>query len=343
LYKRRRTRIKFIAVFFVVVAAAILAALMVFIFGTKKTFLGDSFSSQNDNFFYKVRLRAYGNNVKEINLLSDDIHESGKDSYVLKNMLSTFTLTNGETLTISADVTKAVGEGKMQCEFTENVKLSTKSGLMAETAKMFLDIDEKTARGDMAIVITIKDTKLSGGKYLCDMNNNVLTLSHNAEGTNKIGKINADELIIYFDDANKKNIRRMNATGNAIYSADIYTIKAKKLLYGNDMIEAQNDIVLLFQKDGNSYKVQAAFMRAHISQGTIAYVEASGSLLIKTKDATIHANKGTFKGDKIKVAGDVVVSGESGRLFGNAATLNIQTGDVSISQSSGIVNDGTHK
>ncbi|MDR0580878.1 MAG: LPS export ABC transporter periplasmic protein LptC [Holosporaceae bacterium] len=343
MYKRRRTRIKLIAVFFAVVSVAILAALMIFIFGTKKTSSRDSFSNEKSNFFSKVRLKAYGNNIKEVSLLSDDIHEKEKDNYILKNMLSTFTFASGEVLTVSADTTKTVGKDKMRWEFTENVKLSTKSGLTAETAKMFLDIDKKTARGDTAIVITTDSTKLLGEKYLCDMNNNVLTLNHNVEGVHKTGKINADELIIYFDDVNKKNMRRMNAAGNAVYSSDAYTIKAKKLLYENDMIDAQDDVVLFFQKDGNDYEVQAAFMRAYISQGTITYVEANGSLRIKTKDATIHARKGIFKGDKIKVMEDVVVSGKPGSLFGNAATLNIQTGDVSISQSNGIVDDGAHK
>jgi lipopolysaccharide export system protein LptA len=314
-------------------------ALMIFVFGTKKTFSGDFFLTKGNNFFSKVRFIAYGNNVKGVSLLSDDIHESGKDNYIFNHMLSTFTLANGEILTVSADITKAIGKDKMQCEFTGNVKLSMKSGLAAKTAKMFLDFDKKTAHGDTEIVITGDGAKLSAEKYLCDMSNNILTLNCNAEGIHKTGKINADELIIYFDDANKKNMRRMNATGNAVYSSGVYTVKAKKLRYENDMIEARDDVMLLFSKDGNNYEVQAAFMRAHISQGTIAYVEANGSLRIKTKDATIHAREGTFKGDKIKVMGNVVVSGKPGRLFGNVGTLNIQTGDVSIRQSSGIIND----
>ena len=341
---RRRIKVKIISIVFAIVAIVIFVILVIFIANARKTSFGNFFPNKNNNSFSGVQFRSYTSDKREINLQSEDICESEKDNYIFKNMISTFTLANGELLTVSAAITKAVGKDKTMCEFIKNVKLSTEFGLLVETDRMFIDFNRKIATGDAEIKITQDDTQLSAKKYSFDMNSNVLTLIGDAKGFSKNNRINADKLILVFDNMHEKNMKHVSAIGNSIYVTETYTLKAKKdIIYTDDRIKARENVVLLYKKDGSDYEIQADSMLAHLINGLLDDIKANGSLTIKTKDATIYAHNGTFKGDKIKVSGNVVVSGKYGNIFGDAAILNVKTGDIFVDKSSGVVDDGIRK
>jgi lipopolysaccharide export system protein LptA len=315
--------------------------LLPFIVENKKEIYGDTSLSQRNNYFSEVKIKTHDKRGKEINLKSDDIYETKKDNYTLKNIVSTFTLSNGEVGTISADVSNAIRGEKTECEFIGNVILSTESGLLIKTEELLVDFNKKTASGNAAVAISRDNVTVSAKKYFFSMEENVLTLADDAKGFFKSDKVSSNKMIIRFDAA--KNIQSVNAIGNAVYISKNYQLKAKSgILYYPDKALAQEDVVLLYRKDGNDYNVRSDAMRARIVDGKLNNIEANGSLIIKTKDVTIRANKGILENDLIRVFGNVAISNEHGNVFGSAATLDTKTGDVSLDKSSGIVNDGIH-
>jgi lipopolysaccharide assembly outer membrane protein LptD (OstA) len=250
-------------------------------------------------------------------------------------------MSSGETLKISSDVTNAIRKDKTQCEFIGNVKLSTKSGLLMKTAKLFADFDQKIAHGNTEIVISQDDTMVSAKKYFFDMNKNILILKDHANGYLKSNKINADRLVIRFDNMHEKNVQNMDAFGNITYTTKDYVLRVQKsILYSSNKIYARGNVILLHRKNGNLYDVRSDSMEAQINNGTLDNIKANHSLTIKTNNAMIRADKGILKGDKIKVIGNVEVSGKQRNILGSSGILDIKTGDIFISNSSGIVDDG---
>ncbi|MDR2723850.1 MAG: LPS export ABC transporter periplasmic protein LptC [Holosporaceae bacterium] len=343
MYKRRRTRIKLISILFAGGAVALLVVLAIFLLDTKKMSPGEFFLSRKGNSFSKVQFKTYDHNKKEISLQADDVCENEKNNYTLKNMLSTFALPNGKILIVTANSTKVHRKDKTLCELIGNVKLSMESGLRLETDKMFIDFTKKIANGDTEIIISQDDTKLFAEKYIYDSESNILTLKGKARGLFGINKISSDELIIHLDNTCGENIKSILATGDVVYSGEIYTLKAKKIRYSNDKIEAWSDVVLFFKKNGSDCETRADFMQASIKRGKIDSIKANGSLIIKTKNVTIRAQEGIFNGEKIKVIGNVIISEKQGNIFGNNATLNLKTDDISIDKASGIIVNGIHK
>jgi lipopolysaccharide export system protein LptA len=47
-----------------------------------------------------------------------------------------------------------------------------------------------------------------------------------------------------------------------------------------------------------------------------------------------------LKGNKVTVHGNVAISNVGGDVFGDVAVLDVDTGDVSVSKSSGVISDG---
>jgi LPS export ABC transporter protein LptC len=333
-----------LSVLFALVAVGIFIGSIILLTDTKKEASEGSFFRQKKNSFSNVRFKTYDRAGREISVKSDSVSENRKDHYTLEKLVSTFALSDGELLTVSADVTDAVRNDKAVCEFTGNVKLSTKSGLLLQTEKLFADCDKKIAKGDTAVVISREDMRVSADKYFFDMDANSFTLTGSAEGSFKTGKISSDKLIIRFSDINKKDVKSMDALGNAIYVTTNYTLKAEKsILYTADEVKAQQNANLFYRQNSKSYYVRANFMRAQIHKGAPETITANGSLIIKTKDATIRADKGILTENEIKVFENVVISGEQGNIFGNAAVLNTKTGAVTINKLSGILKDERHK
>jgi hypothetical protein len=310
--RRRGLKVKIIAVFFAVVGAALFAILVRLVLDAKKAAFDGEFSVR-ENAFSEAKVKAYDKDGKEISVKSESVCEDKKDGYVLKNSTSSFALANGELLTISAKVAKAVARDQTQCEFIGAVKLTTESGLLMETEKLFADFNKKSASGDVEVAIYKGDAKLCSRRYFFDMNERVLTLTGDAKGFLKLNKIAADKLIVRFDDAEGKNIKN---------------------------VDAEQNVVLFYKKEEKDYEIRSNFMRAFVNNGALDGAKANGSLTIKTKDAIIKAREGVLKGDKIDVFGDVAISGEQGNIFGNAATLDLKSGDIFIDQSSGVLDDG---
>ncbi|MDR2107645.1 MAG: LPS export ABC transporter periplasmic protein LptC, partial [Holosporaceae bacterium] len=246
----------------------------------------------------------------------------------------------GEILTISSDVANAVGGDKKECEFIGKVKLSTKSGLFTETEKMFVDLKKEIAFGDTEIAIFADDTQMFSRKYFFDIKERILTLSDDARGVFKFGKINADRLVIHFDDARKEKIKSAEAVGNSVCITRDYILRAREIKYFADKAQARGGVVLLYASKGNSCDIRSDDMDAEVKSGIPDNIRANGSLTVKTKNATIRGDKGVRNGDCMKVFGNVVISGERGNVLGNEAVLNMKTGDIVVKQSGGIVDDG---
>jgi LPS export ABC transporter protein LptC len=342
--RKRRVKIKFISILFVLLAAGIFVALVTVILDTKNAILGGNFLKLNGSSVSKIKLKTH-HNGKEITMESENVfYGNQKDVYTLKNMVSSFALPNGELLTVSADTVKAVRKDKTECEFMGNVKLSTKSGLLIETTRLLADFNKKIATGTDEVVISQDDSKISAKEYFFDMEKNTVTLINNAKGLFKANKINSDKLVICFDDMYKKSIRSMEAFGNITYVTDAYTLKAQKsILYSANKVEAYENVILLYKKDGDNYDIRSNSMCAKINNGKLDDIEALGSLIIKTKNATIRADRGILSGDKINVFSNVIISGKHGNIFGDAATLDLVTRDILINKSSGVVNNEMHR
>jgi hypothetical protein len=136
----------------------------------------------------------------------------------------------------------------------------------------------------------------------------------------------------------------MDALGNAVYVTPHYTLKAEhSISYTEKEVKAWGNTHLFYQKNLDSYDVQADFMQVQICNGALGTVKANGSLIIKTKDATIHGDRGIFIGNKAQVFGNVTISSERGNVFGNAATIDMKTSDALVDQLSGIVTDEKRK
>ncbi|MDR0678287.1 MAG: LPS export ABC transporter periplasmic protein LptC [Holosporaceae bacterium] len=342
--RNRRVRIKLISIFFAAIAVGIFTTIVVFVIKTKKTILPENSIDTKENLFSRVRFKTYNRQGKEINIKSDSVHENKKDNYLFRNMVSNFALSNGERLKISSNVIYATREYKRQCEFLGNVRLSTDSGFIMKTEQLFVDFDKKIARGNTSVEITQDNTRVSAKKCFFDMNKNTLTLIGNVNGFIKLDKINSDTLVIHFDNIYGKNIQNIDALGNATYTTKDYLLKARKsITYSPNEIRAQENVILVYKKSGNRYDVRSNSMRAQINNGLLDHVEANNSLTIKTNNAIIRADRGILKDDKIKVSGNVAISGKQGNVLGRSATLDMKTGDVFILESSGVVDDGTHK
>jgi LPS export ABC transporter protein LptC len=333
-----------LSVVFAIAAAGTFAAAVIFLIDPQKEASGGVSFRKNKNSFSDVSFKTYDRAGKEINIKCDSVSENQKDQYIFENLVSTFELSGGELLTVSANTTKAVRKDKTECEFLGNVKLSTKSGLLMKTEKLFVDCNKKIAGGDSDVVISQENVNLSAKKYFFDMDANVFTLDHDAKGSMKSGKISADRLIIRFDDVHQKSVKSMDAFGNATYIAQDFDLRAQQsILYTKDEVKAHKNVRLICRQNSNAYDVRADSMQARIRNGVPGEVKANGSLIIKTKDVIIRADKGVFFGDDVKVFDNVVIFGEHGNIFGNTATMNMKTGDISVDKLSGIVKDANDK
>jgi LPS export ABC transporter protein LptC len=324
-------------------AGGIFAALLFFIAGVKKTTSRESSPEQERNFFSGVKLKTRDSRGKEISLKSDKVVRDRKDGYLLQNVDSTFELPNGEVLTVRADSAHASAGSREECEFSGNVRLSTKSGLVTETEKLFVDLKREIALGDADVVIRSDGIRMTSRRYFFDIKKQLLTLTENAQGSFKFGKVNAEKLVVRLSGGERRVVENAEAVGNVVCISENYELKAKKILYFADRTEAQGEVILFYRTKENSYNIRSDSMNAELKSGTLDNVRADGSLIIRTKNATIRADRGIRRGDLMRVFGNVAVSGAYGDVFGDEATLDMKNGSISMKKSGGIVDDGIRR
>jgi lipopolysaccharide export system protein LptA len=331
-----------LSIFFIVVALCIVVALGIFIISAQKLISGiDVNFKGKDNIFSEVTFKTKDDKGRDLNLFSDKVSEIKKDNFIFENMTLTFILSNGENGIISADITKAIRSDQTLCEFTGNVRLKTDAGLLIESEKSLVDFSQKIAMGDTGIMISRKDVKASSQKYFFDTNKNILTLIGNVKCFLRSDKITSDKMIVCFAEEYGKSVQSMEAIGNASYVSANYHLQARKnIIHSGNNIEAHNHVILLYKRNSNDYDVKSDHMQALLDEhGVIENIVATGSLIIKTKDATIRGNRGVFKGNIVTVRDNVMVFSNQGNIFGDVAVLNISSGDISVNNSSGVIDD----
>ncbi len=311
----RKFKVRFFAILFLCVAAAIAVALLVPALSVKSAFFDNKEVQKERNTFSDVKFKSQDKNGREIDVLADSVQDQGSDNFKLNKVESKFTLSENDTATIVADATHVFRENKNQCELLGNVKLTTDSGLTLVTEQSFVDFDKSFITGNCDVTITYSTTKLFGDSYSFDANTRTLILIGNANGVMNSDTVTANKLTVVFTvNDNKTSVKEMTAVGNVHL---LYTANLKKYKISSQHLTA------LFDADGS-----------------IRDVKADSFLTVKTETAIIRANSGTFKDGIVNAYGDVAVISDNGDVFGDKATLNTETGEVSISKSSGIVGDG---
>lgn len=292
------------------------------------------------NTFSNFSYKTYDAKGKEIVVTSDKVSEEKKDNYTFENFKSSFVLSSGECGEVSAKIAKAINGDKTVCDFIGNVKLTTDSGLLMKSEKAFANFNTKIITGSTPVSITKNGFNLSGDNYHFDINKHILILTGTAKGNSEKQKrkISSEKMTIQFSD---KDIKSLEANGKSSFISPDYELYAKKsITYKVGQLHAESNVNLLYKKDASTFNIKSDKMNAILDEkSSIVEAFAYGNLIIKTKDAIVRSNKGSFKNDKIVAIGNVRISSEHGDVFGEIAELNVSTGAISVKKSSGIIND----
>ncbi|GHU11244.1 hypothetical protein FACS189449_02300 [Alphaproteobacteria bacterium] len=154
-----------------------------------------------------------------------------------------------------------------------------------------------------------------------------------------------DKMVIVLESDNlsdAKSIKSVDAIGHARCTSTDYILTAQKnIMYTSQSIIADSNVTLIYKKDEKTFDIRSGHMVATLDgNGRIKEVNATNSLTIKTADATIHSNRGVLRDNKVTAFGNVVISRPDGDVFGETAVFDVNTGNISIDKSSGIVTDG---
>ena len=345
LFRLRRSKIKTIAVAFGLSGFLIIGYVIVSILSSKQfptTRISGVDLQRNAflKFFYKTN-DASG---KEVVITAEKVIEETKDNFIFEKVTSNFMLPNEETGTITSNFGKVIRGDRSVGEFRDNVVMTTKSGMLLRTDIAVFDSGKSVISGESRINITKEETKLSADKYSFNTEKNVLTLTQNAKAYNKNQNVVADELIIALDNENDDSIKQLIATGNASLISVDYDLSAKdSLLYEQNKIRATKNAELIYKKDNKNLNVKSDQMDAFLSKKSdIEEIFADGNVQIKTKDSVVKADHAVYKSsNKVIASGNVVISKEQGDIFGEEAELDLNTENVVVKKSSGIV--GTDK
>ena len=341
LFRLRRSKIKTIAVAFGLSGFLIIGYVIVSILSSKQfptTRISGVGLQRNAflKFFYKTN-DASG---KEVVITAEKVIEETKDNFIFEKVTSNFMLPNEETGTITSNFGKVIRGARSICEFRDNVVMTTKSGMLLRTDIAVFDSGKSVISGESRINITKEETKLSADKYSFNTEKNVLTLTQNAKAYNKNQNVVADELIIALDNENDDSIKQLIATGNASLISVDYDLSAKdSLLYEQNKIRATKNAELIYKKDNKNLNVKSDQMDAFLSKKSdIEEIFADGNVQIKTKDSVVKADHAVYKSsNKVIASGNVVISKEQGDIFGEEAELDLNTENVVVKKSSGIV------
>lgn len=195
---------------------------------------------------------------------------------------------------------------------------------------------------------------MQAGEYDLDMKKNSLLLRKNVKGNLAQGNsVAADDLKIIFSRKNtkkfkhqsevdSKNLQQAVAEAKLSWHAKIkfedLDLAAHEISYSPKEIVANENLSLNYVRNGRKFFIQSQKIVAKLNEtGNIDTINAIGSLKIKGNDFVVRANSGFFEKQKIYLSGNVVIANEYGEIFGNQAELDLETGDVSIKASSGVV------
>lgn len=346
LFQLRRSKIKVIAAAFGLVGACIAVYVLVSIIGGEKlvnVIVSDSGLQKNAflKFFYKTS-DASG---KEVVILAEKVIEETKDNFVFERVTSNFMLPNEETGTITSNRGKIIHGERSVCEFIDNVVMTTNNGLLLRTERAIFDSNKKIISGNSRVNIAKDKVKMSAENYSFDTENNVLTLTGNAKANSDDRDVSANEIIIAFDNSRDDSVKSLTANGKATLLSNNYDLSAENLLkYDTNKIEAEKNADLLYKKDGKNFRITSARMSAFLNdKSEIAEIIADGNVRIKTRDSVVKADHGVYKGDKVTVSGNVIISKERGDVFGEVAELDMKTENISVKKSSGVVSENKGK
>lgn len=223
-------------------------------------------------------------------------------------------------------------------EIDRNAHILSKNGeLFSAKLQATLANENKLKKADASGNVKYKTPQysLTANTMHYDINNVI------AKGNVKVlymqGRLSSDKLTA----THKKNVLdTIEASGTAKYSTESYTIEAGRLIYKNNgTLQALNNAHLIYTTPKDIYNIFANAMYATIHKGKIVTVSAKNNLLIKTQGDIIKAHSGTMKNQKIYLSGDVKISGEHGNIFGESAELDMNTGRVILTKSSGMINE----
>lgn len=310
---------------------------------TSKTSFEQKISwKKGSNAFSKVSYTTLNQNGEKVLITSDYVRELENKHYALENMNASFSLANGDDGRISANKTTAINGDDTVCDFSGNVILATKSGLHIKTESVRLDFNKKFATGSDNVFIKYNETELCGKGFTFDMQLRELILSSNAIAKKNESEIKSNKIIVHLsNDQGDNNIKMAKAIGYPHYKSKEYDLKASEsIMYSGNVMIANKHVRLLYL----SYDINCDHMRALLdTEGKIKEITARDNLTIKTENARITASYGVFDGDHIKVYEKVTISNQDGDIFGDAAILNVQTGEIKIKNTNGIMDDGKIK
>lgn len=311
----RRLKIKLFALLFIVVASLILWQLLHPILSVRSA-MRDVHSDVNSevNVFSNVSFKETISGGRDLAISAESVQENDLNNFVLNKAISTLTFANGEEVSIRANVTNVSRDKNKESELSGDVLLTMKSGLQLKTQQAIVDFNDNVVSGRSRVDIAYHDIQLNGEQYNFDINNRTLQLAGKTYGKFSAGQVNADKLVISFSNGNNASVKSIEAIG---------------------------DTSLHYQADQKQYDIKSDHLLAYMDEhGKVNEVVSSKPLTVKTSTAIIHANSGKLKKHIVNVNGNVEILSDHGNIFGSAATLNMETGEISVRQSSGIVNDG---
>ncbi len=291
------------------------------------------------NEFSDIIYSSFDKNLNKITLKSFQVQEKENNSYDFSKLVTSFKVSPTETVTIFADQTRFISQESKKCEMEGNVKLSTESGLLLETERSFVDIDQKIAKGNTDIFVTQNETKLSAKKYNFDMNRKIITFIKNVKGNLSNNLISADKLVIEFGKEIGKDIKEVHAFGDSRYKTTQYEVKAnKEITYKREYAEANENVELAFKSNNKKFYVNANKIVINLKNDVIKKISAYDKLIIKVDNSIIiKGNLGIFENDHLIVSGNTAIINEKGNILCEKAILNMKTNDIRVYNSKGII------
>ena len=300
-----------------------------------------NFEKAKNQAFSDVVYEMYDHEDKNVLLKSSEIQQEDDGSLNFSNLVSDFKISNTENGKISADKTYTKNESAKQCKFVGNVKLTTDSGLKMQTEISFVDFDKQTAEGESHVTVIQDDIKLEANKYHFDLLNRIFVLTDQAQGNVKQDSIVADKIIIELQKTAAKSPKRIEAIGNAVYKSANYTLSAKKSInYTPENVDAYQNAKLMYRGNKKTYDITADHISGKLKNEKIASAKMIGHVAIKSKDAIIRGNYGSFRGNILTVSENVSIVNARGKILCEKAEINTITNDMKILNSRGMISKG---